>query len=197
MDHRRVSERHRVKRLLTAAAAALLALGSGIAEVSAMDASFPAESNVPGALSPRIHPDRSITFTVKAPEARSLQLAGGDGLGQGPFPMTRGADGTWSVTTPPAVPGFHYYWFVLDGLSVNDPGSETYFGYGKETSGIEVPEAGANFYALANVPHGEVRARWYHSQVTGDWRRALVYTARVRTRPAGLARAALSSYSTI
>lgn len=141
-----------------------------------MDASFPAESNVPGALSPRIHPDRSITFTVKAPEARSLQLAGGDGLGQGPFPMTRGADGTWSVTTPPAVPGFHYYWFVLDGLSVNDPGSETYFGYGKETSGIEVPEAGANFYALANVPHGEVRARWYHSQVTGDWRRALVYT---------------------
>src|SRR2546427_1895734 len=38
----------------------------------------------------------------------------------------------------PAVPGFHYYWFVLDGVSVNDPASQTYFGYGKETSGIEV-----------------------------------------------------------
>jgi hypothetical protein len=26
--------------------------------------------------------------------------------------MTKGTDGTWSVTTPPGVPGFHYHWFV-------------------------------------------------------------------------------------
>jgi enterochelin esterase family protein len=26
------------------------------------------------------------------------------------------------------------------------------------------------------VPHGEVRARWYHSKITGKWRRANVYT---------------------
>lgn len=30
--------------------------------------------------------------------------------------MTKDAEGTWNVTTPPAVPGFHYYWFVLDGV---------------------------------------------------------------------------------
>jgi enterochelin esterase family protein len=94
----------------------------------------------------------------------------------GPFPMTKGDDGTWSVTTPPSVPGFHYYWFVLNGVSVNDPASETYFGYGKETSGIEVPEPGADFYSLRNVPHGEVRAKWYLSKATGEWRRAFVYT---------------------
>ena len=90
--------------------------------------------------------------------------------------MTKGADGTWSVTTPPSVPGFHYYWFVLNGVAVNDPASETYFGYGKETSGIEVPETGADFYAIKNVPHGEVRAKWYLSKTTGEWRRAFVYT---------------------
>jgi enterochelin esterase family protein len=136
----------------------------------------PAISNVPGAQAPRIHSDRRITFTLKAPDATNLQVAGGDGLGMGPFAMTKGTDGTWSVTTPPSVPGFHYYWFVLNGVAVNDPASETYFGYGKETSGIEVPEAGADYYAIQNVPHGEVRAKWYLSKTTGEWRRAFVYT---------------------
>ena len=133
-------------------------------------------SNVPGAQTPSIHSDRRITFSLKAPDATNLQVAGGDGLGMGPFPMTKGTDGTWSVTTPPSVPGFHYYWFVLDGVAVNDPASETYFGYGKETSGIEVPETGADFYAIQKVPHGEVRAKWYLSKTTGEWRRAFVYT---------------------
>ena len=136
----------------------------------------PASSNVPGAQSPRILPDRRILFTLKASNAQTLEVAGGDGLGKGPFPMTKGADGTWSVTTRPAVPGFHYYWFILDGVQVNDPGSETYFGYNKETSGIEVPEAGVDFYDVKNVPHGEVRMKWYFSKTTGEWRRSFVYT---------------------
>jgi enterochelin esterase-like enzyme len=136
----------------------------------------PATTNVPAAQFPCVYPDGSITFTLNAPKAGSVQVAGGDGLGAGPFPMTRDADGTWSVTTRSAVPGFHYYWFLLDGVQVNDPASRTYFGYGKETSGIEVSEAGAAYYAIANVPHGEVRANWYLSKTTGEWRRAFVYT---------------------
>lgn len=128
------------------------------------------------AASPDIHPDRSITFTLQAPDAHSVLVAGGDGLGKGPFPMTKNAAGIWSVTTPPAVPGFHYYWFVLDGVSVSDPSSETYFGYAKETSGVEVPEAGADYYAISDVAHGEVRTKWYLSKTTGEWRRAFVYT---------------------
>lgn len=133
-------------------------------------------SSVLGAQSPRIHTDGRVTFTLKAPGAHSGAVAGGDGLGKGPFPMTKGADGTWSVTIPPPVPGFHYYWFQLDGLQVNDPASQTYFGYGKETSGIEIPEAGADYYAIRDVPHGEVREKWYFSKTTGEWRRAFVYT---------------------
>jgi enterochelin esterase-like enzyme len=165
-----------MKVLLAGAAIASLALTQSALLARAEEQSSPAASNVPGALTPSIHPDRSITFTFKAPDAGSVQVAGGDGLGLGPFPMTKGADGTWSVTTPPSVPGFHYYWLVLNGVSVNDPSSETYFGYGKETSGIEVPEAGAGYYAITDVPHGEVRAKWYLSKTTGEWRRAFVYT---------------------
>src|SRR5262249_14449238 len=81
--------------------------------------------------------------------------------------MERGADGTWTVTTPPAVPGFHYYWLVVDGVAVNDPGSEAFFGYGRQTSGVEAPEKGVDFYDAKDVPHGEGRALWYHSKVAG------------------------------
>ena len=127
---------------------------------------------------PTVHPDRRITFTLKAPQADSVAVSGGDGLGlgSGPLSMTKDAEGMWSVTTAPAVPGFHYYWFVLNGVRVNDPASDTFFGYGRQTGGIEVPEAGADYYSIKDVPHGEVREKSYFSPTTRAWRRALVYT---------------------
>ncbi len=135
-----------------------------------------AASSVPGASSPRIYPDHRVSFELNAPAAHSVLLAGGDGLGHGPFPMTKSADGVWQVTLPPVVPGFHYYWFILDGVAISDPASKTYFGYGKEVSGLEVPDPQGDFYAVKAVPHGEVREKWYWSRVTGAWRRAFVYT---------------------
>ena len=141
--------------------------------------SWPASSNVRGAEYPRIHANLRVTFRLDAPDAQKVQVqpGGGDnGLGQGPFDMTRDEEGVWTVTTPPAVPGFHYYWLVVDGIAVNDPASETFFGYGRQTSGVEVPEPGVDFYDAKDVPHGEIRARWYYSDITGAWRRAHVYT---------------------
>jgi enterochelin esterase-like enzyme len=64
----------------------------------------------------------------------------------------------------------------IDGVEVNDPASETFYGTGKETSGIEIPEKGVDFYLPKDVPHGEIRERWYHSKTTGQWRRVFVYT---------------------
>ena len=152
------------------------AFGSLILEAQEeKDSSIPT-SNVRGAQSPRIYADGRIIFTLKAPDAKSVQVAGGEGLGKGPFPMTQGADGVWSVTIPPAVPGFHYYWFILDAVAVNDPGSETHYGYNKETSGIEVPEAGVDFYNVKDVPHGDVRIKRYFSRTTGAWQRVFIYT---------------------
>jgi enterochelin esterase-like enzyme len=147
-----------------------------LASANAQGTGLPAETNVRGADTPRIHPDGAITFTLNAPAANTVLVAGGDGLGKGPFAMVKGSRSLWSVTTPPAAPGFHYYWFIVDGVQVNDPSSETYFGYNHETSGVEVPDAAGKFYALSDVPHGEVRSKWYFSKTTGDWRRALVYT---------------------
>ena len=59
-----------------------------------------------------------------------------------------------------------------------DPATTTFFGSGWEnTSAIEVPEAAdVDFYLPKDVPHGQVSQRWYHSKVTGKWRRCYVYT---------------------
>src|SRR5215469_533312 len=157
---------------------ALALLACGLAGARADDAK-PATSNVARAGYPRIHPDRRVTFRLRAPDAKGVKVQPGgadNGLGKGPYEMERSDDGNWTVTIPPAVPGFHYYWLVVDGVAVNDPGSETFFGYGKPTSGVEVPEKGVDFYDAKDVPHGEVRAFWYHSRVTGKPRRAFVYT---------------------
>lgn len=137
----------------------------------AQDASTPASTNVPGAEYPRIGPDLSVTFKLKAPDAHKVQVRlGGD------YDMVRGDDGTWNVTIPPQVPGFHYYYLVVDGVQVNDPASETFYGVGRESSGIEIPEKGVDFYQVKDVPHGEIRQFRYYSTVTQSWRRAFVYT---------------------
>jgi enterochelin esterase family protein len=166
-----------------------LALTAAIPQAPADDGR-PASSNVLNAQYPRVDADRRATFRLTAPNARKVQLQPGgndNGLGTGPIDMLRDDAGVWSVTLPPAVPGFHYYWFVVDGLNVNDPGSETYFGWGRQTSGIEVPDPGGDFYQPRAVPHGDVRERLYESTVTGAWRRVYVYTppgydANVQTR---------------
>ena len=89
-----------------------------------------------------------------------LQPGGADnGLGKGPIDVSRDEKGLWSITLPAVVPSFHYYWFLVDGLAVNDPGSDTFFGWGRQTSGIEVPEPGADYYEARSVPHGDVRQR--------------------------------------
>jgi enterochelin esterase-like enzyme len=144
-----------------------------------LDESRPAPTNVRGAPYPRVYPDGRVAFRLYAPTATTVQVQPGgmdNGLGPGPYAMTRDAEGYWSVTIPPAVVGFHYYWLLVDGVPVNDPGSETFFGYSKETSGVEIPEAGVTYYLPQDVPHGEVRARWYWATATEKWQRAYVYT---------------------
>ena len=91
------------------------------------------------------------------------------------------------MTLPPTVVGFHYYWFNVDGTIMNDPGSETFFGYSKETTGIEIPDAQfissdlvtapvIPFYAPHDGPQGRLHEHWYLSELTGEWRRCIVYT---------------------
>jgi enterochelin esterase-like enzyme len=132
----------------------------------------PAESNITGAEYPRIYPDLRVEFRLKAPDAQKVQVQ----IGGATLDMVRNSDGVWSGTSQPQVPGFHYYSAVIDGVAVSDPSSKTYFGVGREFSGVEVAENGVDFYKIKDVPHGQVREVWYHSKITDAWRRCFVYT---------------------
>ena len=134
--------------------------------------SEPAPTNVMGAEYPRVDSENRVTFQLKAPNAQTVQV----NIYHDRFDMTKGEDGVWSVTTSPLVPGFHYYSLIVDGVAVNDPGSHTFYGTGKDASGIEVPEKGVDYYSLKDVPHGDVRIHQYFSRITGRWRRCFVYT---------------------
>lgn len=129
-----------------------------------------------GQASVTIHSDRSVTFKVSALYANSLYVEGlGNALGGKHF-MNLSREGIWEVTTPPIAAGFHYYQLVIDSVAVNFPGQPTYFGWGKETSGLEIPDDNLVFYLPQMVPHGDVSAKWYHSKTTNTVRMALVYT---------------------
>jgi enterochelin esterase-like enzyme len=135
---------------------------------------IPAPSNNRGAEYPRIHADLRATFRIKASSAQKVEFAFFGTSTR--YAAVKNEDGFWSATTEPLVPGFHYYRVFIDGVEVNDPSSETFYGTGKETSGIEVPEKGVDFYLPKDVPHGEIRERWYFAKTTQQWRRVFVYT---------------------
>jgi len=146
---------------------------------ASLAAQSPASSNVRGNAFPSVDSARRVIFHIKAPTAQKVQVmpvGGSNGLGKGPFDMTRSEDGLWSTTIGPVQPGFHYYWLLIDGVPANDPGSETYFGWARQSSGIDVPDPTLTFYEPKDVPHGDVSIHWYRSQVTGKMRRAYVYT---------------------
>ncbi len=133
---------------------------------------LPASTNVWGADYPRVNSAGSVQIRFKAPAATQVKL----NFWSGPkLDMEKQPDGFWTVTTPPLVPGLHYYTVSVDGAEVSDPSSQAFFGGGKYASAVEVPEAGSTYYSINDVPHGQVREVWYNSKVTGTWRHALVY----------------------
>ena len=148
-----------------------LALAAPAAWAQAPDGCEPSRLNVAEARYPCVHPDNRVTFRVNAPDAQNVRVSIGGG-----FDLAKGADGIWEVTTTPLVIGFHYYSLRIDGATVADPQTMTFFGSGWQNSALEVPDPDGDYYAHRDVPHGKVSQQWYHSTVTGQWRRAYVYT---------------------
>jgi enterochelin esterase-like enzyme len=150
----------------------LLALLVNLCCAQAANEFRPASTNVWGAEFPRVDAAGRVQVRVKAPEATHVKL----NFWSGPkLEMQKAADGFWSATTEPLVPGLHYYTLIIDGADVSDPGSHAFFGGNRHASAVEIPEPGSNYYSIQDVPHGQVREVWYHSKVTGSWRHALVY----------------------
>lgn len=120
---------------------------------------------------PQLLPDGSAIFSLKAPDAKRVQL---DLVKK--YDMDKNIDGVWEVQTDSLSEGFHYYSVIIDGLAVADPASDTFYGMGRMASGIEVPFKGDAYYAEKEVPHGDIRIKKYYSSVLRSWRQFYLYT---------------------
>jgi enterochelin esterase-like enzyme len=164
--------RHTLGRTEMKQLALLLLLFGGVCYAQIPGDSQPSETNVWGSEYPSVDRAGRVQIRVKAPDAAKVKV----NFWSGPkLNMEKQPDGFWTITTPPLVPGFHYYTLNIDGAEVSDPNTHAFFGGGKPASGVEIPEPGSTYYSIQEVPHGQVREVWYHSKVTGTWRHALIY----------------------
>lgn len=131
----------------------------------------PASTNQPGQKFPQVNSQGRVKFRIAAPEAKTVGVTFRDST-----EFVKGEDGAWIGYTRPLDEGFHYYALKIGGAEVPDPHSKYFFGANRWGSGVEVPAHDRDFYALKNVPHGQVREILFHSQSTDTERRAFVYT---------------------
>ena len=135
----------------------------------------PDYSRTRAVISPIIHPDRRVTFRLNAPEATDVQLTGhviGPRMHwlskERSLPMTKGADGFWTITLGPLEPEIYPYSYLVNGVAVSDPGNRINM--------VEVPGDKPAYYDPQDVPHGDVRMVVYHSKATSSVRYLRVYT---------------------
>jgi len=131
----------------------------------------PAQTNIRNGNYPQILANQKVIFKTKAPDAKKVQV---DLVKK--YDMVKDTAGFWTVTTDSISEGFHYYSLLIDGVAMADPASKTFYGMGRMASGIEIPFAGGGYYALRDVPHGDIRIKKYFSKETNSWRQMYIYT---------------------
>ncbi len=132
----------------------------------------PSEVNQQGKEYPQVNSEGRVRVRIEAPQANNVQLD----IGAVKYDLTKDEDGVWIGESAPQDEGFHYYQLNIDGASVPDPGTKYFYGASRWGSGIEIPAHDQEFYALKNVPHGQVRELQYYSDVQESMRRCFVYT---------------------
>jgi enterochelin esterase-like enzyme len=137
----------------------------------------PSTLNQPGKEFPQVNSQGYVRFRIEAPQAQSVVVSLGLGGTKGGTPLAKAEDGSWTGTTKgPMEEGFHYYHLTIDGGVFNDPGTLNFYGSTRWESGIEIPAHDQDFYALKDVPHGNVQQILFPSKSTSTSRRAFVYT---------------------
>jgi enterochelin esterase-like enzyme len=163
--------------LLTLSGSLCLAQTAQTAQPAIIEDFKPSTKNQPQQEYPKVNSQGYARFKVVAPQAQSVVVSLGLGGTRGGTPLTKVEDGSWMATTAgPMEEGFHYYHLTIDGGVFNDPGTLNFYGSTRWESGIEIPAHDQDFYALKNVPHGNVVQILFPSKSTNTSRRAFVYT---------------------
>jgi len=137
--------------------------------------------NEPSLVSPEINPDKTVTFRVKAPLAKTVSVSGsldGDNaFAPISYEMEKGDKDIWTFTTPVLPSELYRYHFSVDSVRTLDPANSYAIRDVSNLSNIFLVEGGkADMYKVQDVPHGTVAYRWYDSPGNNKKRRMAVYT---------------------
>jgi len=151
---------------------ALAALTSGICSAQVAEDFKVTPTTQQGKQYPQVNSERKVRVSIPAREAQRVQLD----IGGVKYDLKKDTSGVWTGESAPQDEGFHYYQLNIDGASVPDPGSLYFFGASRWGSGIEVPSKDQDFFAMKNVPHGQLRENQYFSKTSNSVRRVYIYT---------------------
>jgi enterochelin esterase family protein len=158
--------------LIIAAVTISLVCKSQAPQVVPVEDFKPASTNQIGRDYPQVNSEGRVRARISAPQAQSVFLD----ISGVKYPMTKDKDGIWTGVSESLDEGNHYYQLVIDGAEVPDPGSTYIFGSGFWRNQIEIPAKDQDFYALKDVPHGQLRELLYFSKTTNSIRHSYVYT---------------------
>lgn len=127
--------------------------------------------------SPEINENRTVTFRLKAPYAKKVEVTG-DFLPEGNAEMRKVQPDLWEYTTPfPLRADLYSYAFIMDGVRITDP-SNVYVTRDVVTMNnifiVDGPRS--KVYQELDVPHGTVSKIWYPCDQLQRMRRLTVYT---------------------
>ena len=131
----------------------------------------------PRVVSPEILPDKRVTFRLLAPKASEVTLTG-HWENATNVPLTKDDQGIWSVTVGPLGEQLWGYSFTVDGVKVLDPGNAELQRDGNRYENLlMVSGPASDMWDFKDVPHGQVEAIWYPSEILHEKsRRMFVYT---------------------
>ena len=134
----------------------------------------------PRVKSPVVNSDGSVTFNFYDPSAQQVSVTGDfDEIRSRTLPMTKQANGVWTVTTSPLAPELYSYSLTVDGQRFIDP-ANSYVNRDISTlSNIFIVTKSnddkGHLYQPNNVAHGTLSRVWYDSPTLGQQRRMTVY----------------------
>jgi enterochelin esterase family protein len=125
--------------------------------------------------SPVVHPDRTVTFNFKAPNAKKVELS--SQFIKEPQLLKRDTSGIWSITLGPVEPNLYPYNFIVDSVAVADPNNVNIFPNERfKSSLVDIPGQRPAIYAAQDVLHGEVTHCYYKSKSMNALRPLVIYT---------------------
>lgn len=147
-----------------------------VAQVYSQNSERPRTNAPPSAIvSPEVHKDRTVTFRLRAPDAKGVKV-GGEWPG-GSKELTKSNE-VWSVTIGPLEPDLYGYSFTVDnGLTIVDPANPWVKPMrASRTSVLHVPGDPPRVWDFQSVPHGTLHTHFYFSKPADMRRRLHVYT---------------------